>query len=112
MKDKNDQNELNEYKIINLSADFIEQYEDCYNVGDIIIATKHKLSNDRYSVVIYSNDFCDIDEDYRAFAEVIIANGDVEFVKNIRSLNENDDNYISDDKSIKKLRQPAEYENL
>ena len=108
MKDINE-NELSEYKIINLSADFIEQYEDCYNVGDIIIATKHKLSNDRYSVVIYSNEF---DEDYHPFTEVIIANGDVEFVKNIRSLNENDDNYISDDKSIKKLRQPAEYENL
>ena len=108
MKDINE-NELNEYKIINLSADFIEQYEDCYNVGDIIIATKHKLSNYRYSVVIYSNEF---DEDYHPFTEVIIANGDVEFVKNIRSLNENDDNYISDDKSIKKLRQPAEYENL
>ena len=108
MKDINE-NELNEYKIINLSADFIEQYDDCYNVGDIIIATKHKLSNDRYSVVIYSNEF---DEDYHPFTEVIIANEDVEFVKNIRSLNENDDNYISDDKSIKKLRQPAEYENL
>ena len=95
MKDKNE-NELNEYKIKNLSADFIEQYDDCYKVGDIIIATLHKLSNDRYSVVIYSNDFCDINEDYRPFTEVIIANGDVEFVKNIRSLNENDDNYISD----------------
>ena len=94
MKDKNGQNELNEYKIINLSADFIEQY-DCYNVGDIILATKHKLSDDRYSVVLYSNIARFKREDYRPFAEVIIANEDVEFVKNIRSFNENDDNYIS-----------------
>ena len=94
MKDKNGQNELNEYKIINLSADFIEQY-DCYNIGDIILATKHKLSDDRYSVVLYSNIARFKREDYRSFAEVIIANEDVEFVKNIRSFNENDDNYIS-----------------
>ena len=94
MKDKNGQNELNEYKIINLSADFIEQY-DCYNVGDIILATKHKLSDDRYSVVLYSNIARFKREDYSPFAEVIIANEDVEFVKNIRSFNENDDNYIS-----------------
>ena len=90
------ENELNEYKIIKLSEDFIEQYDDCYNVGDIIIATLHKLTNDRYSVVIYSTDFCNIDEDYLPFTEVIIENGDVEFVKHIRMINENDDNYISD----------------
>jgi hypothetical protein len=95
MKDINE-NELNEYKIKNLSADFIEQYEDCYNVGDIIIATLHKLSNDRYSVVIYDN-VKQFGVDYRPFTEVIIANGDVEFVKNIKTFNENDEEYISDD---------------
>ena len=81
MKDINE-NELNEYKLINLNEEFIERYEDCLNVGDTINATMHKHNDDRYSIVIYF-DYAD-DGEYVPDYECFIDKNDVEFIKHIQ----------------------------